>query len=237
MQPRNHVDTSVSPYSPASTSEFHTGVAPAVVGGRTKRDTQDAPLASNDQVAPPTSAARESRAAVTGRDDVGTTEATLWEGQTSGKSFLVRSVVCALFAAAWVVLAVATWGFGYSGLTILTWLFGAATLLFGLLTGLKIFRTIHSHNYRLTARRLFIRTGLIRRRIDQIELLRVKDVFVQQSLLGKWIGVGHVVILSSEHTLPRATLYGIDRPRHVMDLIWLRTRAELDQNTARVDQV
>ncbi len=114
---------------------------------------------------------------------------------------------------------------------------GAATLLFWLLTGLKIFRTIHSHNYRLTARRLFIRTGLIRRRIDQIELLRVKDVFVQQSLLGKWIGVGHVVILSSEHTLPRATLYGIDRPRHVMDLIWLRTRAELDQNTARVDQV
>ena len=237
MQPRNHIDTSVSPYPSASTSELHPGVVPAFAGGPTVHNPQAAPPVTDAQVAPPTSAARESKAALKGTDDVGTTEETLWEGQTSGKSFLVRSIVGALFVAAWVVLATATWGLGYSNLTILTYISGAAILLFGLLTALKIFRTIHSHHYRLTMRRLFIRTGLIHRRIDQIELLRVKDVFVRQSLLGKWIGVGHVVILSSEHTLPRATLYGIDRPRHVMDLIWLRTRAELDQNTARVDQV
>ena len=82
-----------------------------------------------------------------------------------------------------------------------------------------------------------MRTGLLHRRLDQVELLRVKDVFVRQSLLGKWFGIGHVVVVSSEATLPRATLYGIERPRYVMDLIWLRTRAELDNKTSRIEQV
>ena len=237
MQPGNHIDTSVSPYPSASTSELHPGVVPAFAGGPTVHNPQAAPPVTDAQVAPPTSCCPRVESGSEGngrcRHD---------RGDALGRSNLGQVVPGtidrgALFVAAWVVLATATWGLGYSNLTILTYISGAAILLFGLLTALKIFRTIHSHHYRLTMRRLFIRTGLIHRRIDQIELLRVKDVFVRQSLLGKWIGVGHVVILSSEHTLPRATLYGIDRPRHVMDLIWLRTRAELDQNTARVDQV
>jgi hypothetical protein len=237
MQPSNHADTSVSPYTSISTSELDSAFAPANVGGPTECETDDGPELTVDQSPAKPGAPADSPADVNRTDKVGATEETLWEGQTSGKSFLVRSIVGEAFTAAWVVLAVATWGFGYSNLTILSYAFGSVILVFWLLTGLKMFRIIHSHNYRLTTRRLFVRTGLLSRRIDQIELLKVKDVFVQQSLLGKWIGVGHVVVISSEMTLPRATLYGIDRPRHVMDLIWLRTRAELDQKTARVNQV
>ena len=96
---------------------------------------------------------------------------------------------------------------------------------------------MHSHHYRLSSRRLFVRTGLIRRRLDQVELLRVKDVYVTQSLMGTWLGIGHVVVISSEQTLPRATLYGIEQPRHVMDLIWLQTRGELDRKTSRIEHV
>lgn len=237
MQPSNHVDTSVSPYSSVSTGEHHPGAVPAYVGGPIESGTEDYPAVTVDHVTTTPSSANDSPADAHQTDEVGVTEETLWEGQTSGKSFLVRSVVGELFTAGWVVLAVATWGFGYSNLTILSYAFGAVLLFFWLLTGLKIFRVIHSHNYRLTTRRLFVRTGMLNRRIDQIELLKVKDVFVQQSLLGKWIGVGHVVVISSEQTLPKATIYGIDRPRHVMDLIWLQTRAQQDQKTARVEQV
>jgi membrane protein YdbS with pleckstrin-like domain len=237
MQPSNHVDTTVGRYSSVSTDELHSGFTPAYVGGPIESGTEEYPAVTVDLSTAPPSAVPDSPADEHQTDEVGATEETLWEGQTSGKSFLVRSLVGQLFTAGWVVLAVATWGFGYSNLTILSDAFGAILLVFWLLTGLKIFRVIHSHNYRLTTRRLFVRTGMLRRRIDQIELLRVKDVFVQQSLLGKWIGVGHVIVISSEQTLPRATLYGIDRPRHVMDLIWLRTIAELDRKTARVEQV
>jgi membrane protein YdbS with pleckstrin-like domain len=237
MQPSNHVDTSIPPYTTFSNGEVHSAVAPTYVGGPTAGDTEDYPEVTIDPSAAQPSAAADPEVDLNQTDEVGQTEETLWEGQTSGKSFLVRFLVGQAFTIAWVVLAIATWGFGYSNLTFLAYAFGSVLLVFWLFTGLKVFRTINSHNYRLTTRRLFVRTGLLRRRIDQIELLRVKDVSVQQSLLGKWIAVGHVVVTSSEQRLPRAILYGITRPRHVMDLIWLQTRAELDNKTARIESV
>ena len=132
--------------------------------------------------------------------------------------------------------AVATWVFGYSGLEFLAWSSGVVLLIFCFLTGLKLFRVMHSYHYRLTSRRLFVRTG-VRRRLDQVELLRVKDVYVTQSLISSWLGIGHVVVISSEQTLPRAVLYGIEQPRHVMDLISLQTRGEFDRKTCRVEHV
>ena len=150
------------------------------------------------------------------------------------------SCACVLGSAVtlvWIAIAIAVWGFRYENLTGLAILLGVALLIFWALSGLKVFRAIQSHHYRLTTRRLFVRTGFFNRRLDQIELLRVKDVFVHQSLLGKWLGFGHVVVVSSEQTLPRALLYGIDRPQFVMDLIWLRTRAELENKTSRVERV
>jgi uncharacterized membrane protein YdbT with pleckstrin-like domain len=147
------------------------------------------------------------------------------------------SVIGALFTIAWGGVAVATWGFGYSDLAWVAWPTAAVLLVFWTITAIKMFRVTHSHHYRLTSRRLIVRTGLLHRRLDQVELLRVKDVYVQQSLLGTWMGIGHVVVISSEHTLPRATLYGIEGPRHVMDSIWLFARAELDRKTSRIEQV
>jgi membrane protein YdbS with pleckstrin-like domain len=164
-------------------------------------------------------------------------EETLWEGRPSTKNYVVRVLLGGVLSIAWVVLAVATWSYGYSGLAFVAWGSAAVLAIFWVLTAVKVFRTTHSHQYRLTSRRLIVRTGLFRRRLDQIELLRMKDVYVHQSLLDTWLGIGHVVVLSSEHTLPRATLYGIEQPRHVMDSIWRQTRAELDRKTSRIEQV
>jgi hypothetical protein len=237
MSTGNQVDTSAPGYTQFSTGEVESVVPPPDLLNPAERKTGDDPEVTVTQSTGQKSVVGKSEPAASHTDEVGTTEETIWEGQTSGKSFLVRSIVGEAFTAAWVALAVATWGFGYSNLTVLTYAFGAAILLFWIVTGLKVFRAIHSHHYRLTSRRLFVRTGIMRRRLDQIELLRVKDLFVRQSLLGKWIGVGHVIVVSSEPTLPRATLYGISQPRKVMDLIWLQMRSEVDHKTARVDQV
>ena len=237
MSTGNHVDTSAPGYTQFSTGEVASAVPPPDLLNPAERETGGYPEVTVTQSTGQKSVVGESEPAASHTDEVGTTEETIWEGQTSGKTFLVRTVVGAAFTAAWVALAVATWGFGYPDLIVLAYLFGAAILLFWIVTGLKVFRAIHSHHYRLASRRLFVRTGIIRRRLDQIELLRVKDVFVRQSLLGKWIGVGHVIVVSSEPTLPRATLYGISQPRKVMDLIWLQMRSEVDHKTARVNQV
>jgi Bacterial PH domain len=244
MQSSNHFESTAPRYTPFSTSGLPSGSTATRLGEQVEGDTEDYPELTGDfppaqtAVGPDPNAALESKkAALESKDETIENEQTLWEGQTSSKNFVVRFLVGETFTIAWVALAVATWGFGYGNLTIPTVAIAVALLLFWGLTGLKLLRAIHSHHYRLTTRRLFVRTGLFRRRIDQIELLRVKDIFVQQNLLGTWLGIGHVVVISSEQTLPRATLYGIERPRYVMDLIWLRTRAELDNKTSRIEQV
>ena len=202
MQSSNHVETSTPRYTSFSTKDLNSGSAVTNRFGQVEGDTEDYPEIS-DELAPSQAAVLpDPHAARQLANETADDEETLWEGQTSSKNFLVRFVVGEAFTVAWGGLAVATWGFGYSNLNILTIRVGAVLLLFWALTGLKLFRAIHSHHYRLTTRRLFVRTGLLRRRIDQIELLRVKDVFVQQSLIGKWLAIGHVVVVSSEQTLP-----------------------------------
>ena len=73
--------------------------------------------------------------------------------------------------------------------------------------------------------------------MDQIELIRIKDVYIQQSMIGDWLRIGHVVLISSEHTLPKAYLLGVDEPRQLMDLIWHYMRLEQSQKTEEVRPV
>lgn len=134
-------------------------------------------------------------------------------------------------------LALATWSFGYTGLAWLTYGTGAAILAYGLTLAFKFFRVRRNHYYRLTTHRLFLTTGLFHRRVDQVELVRIKDLFVQQNLISVWLDVGTVVLISSEATLPKAHLLGIEKPQGVRDLIWRNSRAERDERTSEVHPV
>ena len=75
------------------------------------------------------------------------------------------------------------------------------------------------------------------RRLDQVELVRVKDVYLKQNIAASWLGLGHVFVISSEETLPQAILLGIEQPAHVMDLVWRTTRAERDRRTSEINQI
>jgi hypothetical protein len=173
-----------------------------------------------------------SAAASSGLED----EQTLWEGRYSAKNFLGRGVFNAALIVAWLALAAATWGFGYN-LAFLTYLTGGAVLLYCCLTGFKYLRARRNSYYRLTSRRLFLTTGIFQRRVDQVELVRIKDLFVRQTMVGSWLDLGTVILISSEPTLPKAVLLGIEGPQHVRDLIWHHTRLERDQRTSEVNHV
>jgi membrane protein YdbS with pleckstrin-like domain len=164
-------------------------------------------------------------------------EETLWEGLYSSKNFLGRAIFAALLAAAWVLVALYAWGFGHTNFTPVAYVLGAGVLGIWFLFGYKYFRARRNYHYRLTTRRLFLTTGILQRRVDQVELVRVKDLYVRQSLLGSWLDVGTVVLVSSEATLPKALLLGIEEPRRVMDLIWYHTRLERDERTTEVNRV
>jgi membrane protein YdbS with pleckstrin-like domain len=164
-------------------------------------------------------------------------EETLWDGRYSSKNFLGRATLGGIFVLAWLALAIATWGFGYSWLAFLTYTLGGAVVLYGCFTGVKYVRARRNHYYRLTSHRLFLTTGIFHRRVDQVELVRVKDLFVRQTLLGSWLDLGTVILVSSEPTLPKAVLLGIEEPQRVRDLIWHHTRLERDQRTTEVNHV
>lgn len=59
--------------------------------------------------------------------------------------------------------------------------------------------------YRIDQGRLFIRTGIIFRSEDEIELFRVKDVAVDFSIIQQMFDCGTIRIISSDHTGRRVT--------------------------------
>jgi uncharacterized membrane protein YdbT with pleckstrin-like domain len=60
--------------------------------------------------------------------------------------------------------------------------------------------------YELTDQRLIIRTGILSKSIDEIELYRVKDIRMTYSLIGGWVGIGTIFLISSDETTRRAPL-------------------------------
>jgi hypothetical protein len=164
-------------------------------------------------------------------------EETLWEGLYSSKNFLGNAIFAGLLGVAWFLIAVYAWGLGHANFSILAYVIGAGVLSYWLFIAFRYLRARRNHHYRLTTRRLFLTTGLLQRRVDQVELVRVKDLYVRQSLLGSWLNVGTLVLVSSEPTLPKALLLGIDEPRRVMDLIWYHTRLERSERTTEINRV
>jgi Bacterial PH domain len=167
-------------------------------------------------------------------------EETVWEGHYSGRNFIGRVIFGGVLVALWVVLLIYNWsrtqGNGGGG-TFWPLAGAVVVLLYWANLGYRYLRAHRGHHYRITNRRIFVTTGFFQRRVDQLELLRIKDVYIQQSMIGDWLGIGNVVLISSEQSLPRAYLLGIEDPRRIMDLIWHYMRLEQNQKTTRINAV
>jgi membrane protein YdbS with pleckstrin-like domain len=165
-------------------------------------------------------------------------EEVVWEATYSLRNFLGRLLVWSVITVGWFVMAIYTWGYDYSGLLVPTVITGIILAIVWVRLVTRILQAKLGHFYRLTTRRLFISTGVVSRERDQMELLRVKDVYTkQQSLLDRMLGLGTVVVVSSDKNLPTYYLPGVSDPKRVMDLIWHHARAEQDQRNVRVEGV
>jgi len=164
-------------------------------------------------------------------------EEVVWEARYAMKNFAGRLVVRTLLTVGWLALAVATWGYDYGNLLILTVIAGLILAAFWLSLIYRIIQARFGHHYRLSTRRLFVSTGLMRRRRDMMELLKVKDVYTKQTLFERWLSLGTVVVVSSDREMPTYYVTGVDDPKRVMDLIWHHARAERDRRSVKVEQV
>jgi uncharacterized membrane protein YdbT with pleckstrin-like domain len=73
--------------------------------------------------------------------------------------------------------------------------------------------------YRLYDDSLEIETGLVSRNVDNLQLFRVRDLRLRQSVLGRLVGVGDVSVTSTDQSTPHLTLRGVSQPRALYDTL------------------
>jgi hypothetical protein len=78
----------------------------------------------------------------------------------------------------------------------------------------------------LTRFRLFHEHGVVAREIDRMETIDIDDVTVRQGPVERMLGIGTIVIASTDRTEPVLYMRGIDNVTAVADLIDSTRRAE-----------
>jgi uncharacterized membrane protein YdbT with pleckstrin-like domain len=73
--------------------------------------------------------------------------------------------------------------------------------------------------YELTTQRLRVKTGVINRHTDEVELYRVKDFTVREPWLYRLAGCGDVILDTSDRTTPRVLLEAIENPHALRDAL------------------
>lgn len=141
----------------------------------------------------------------------------------SGRPVLQRRISARAFAGLHVLLVIVAAAIWVGGFTLkpdlgaaLIVLAGLAPLAIGLVaTWLARLAT----EYRVFEDSLEVQSGLVTRRIDNLQLFRVRDLGLRQSLLGRVLGVGDVALTSTDHSSPRLVLRGVADPREVYDTL------------------
>jgi uncharacterized membrane protein YdbT with pleckstrin-like domain len=88
-----------------------------------------------------------------------------------------------------------------------------------------------STRYRLTTHRLFRERGILSRRLDEMELLRVDDVAVRQNLVQRIFNVGVVTVIApTDKTDSNLELVGIENPIEVKEMIRTQVRKRRDRS-------
>ena len=87
--------------------------------------------------------------------------------------------------------------------------------------------------YQLTTQRLRIRRGILTRRLDELELYRVKDYVLEQPLLLRLVGLGNLTLVSSDATTPTVILQAIAGAEGVRELLRNAVQTERDRKRVR----
>ena len=91
--------------------------------------------------------------------------------------------------------------------------------------------------YALSEDRLFISVGFLNIRDDEVLLYRVRDIDTERSLFQRLFGVGTVIVMSSDKTMPNLVLKNIKDPVFVKELIHKQVEEMKIQRRVRVGEI
>jgi membrane protein YdbS with pleckstrin-like domain len=148
-------------------------------------------------------------------------EQELWRGSYSYKAMfgtilsavvitVVALVALVIFHAKWLVVIIVL------ACVALLWLIVGSTMLHRKL-GIR---------YRLTNQRFFLERGILRRVTERIEVIDIDDLQFEQNLVERMFDVGSITLSSTDRSVPKFWLQGIEHVQEVSDLIDQARRAE-----------
>ena len=98
----------------------------------------------------------------------------------------------------------------------------------GLSIALVLFLTVlykkYSILYRLSTQRLFLVSGLVSRRVEELELFRVRDIRVEQSIWQRILKYGRMTVFSTDASAPKFEMKGVPNPLKIKDAIRVHFR-------------
>ena len=93
--------------------------------------------------------------------------------------------------------------------------------------------TNRATSYELTSQRLRIYRGILNRRLDELELYRVKDYVLEQPLFLRLLGLGNLTLLSSDASTPTVAITAIAGAESVREKLRNAVQTERDRKRVR----
>lgn len=89
--------------------------------------------------------------------------------------------------------------------------------------------------YELTTQRLKISSGILNRKLEELELFRVKDYAMVQPLALRILGLGNLTMVTSDVSTPTVAIKAIPRVEEVREM--LRTAVQNERDRKRVREL
>ncbi len=91
--------------------------------------------------------------------------------------------------------------------------------------------------YRLSKDRLFIETGALTVKQDEVQLYRVRDISMKKSLWQRIFGVGTITVNSSDKTMPEIILKNVKDPFEVKEMLNEQVEKVKIQRNVRIGEI
>lgn len=91
--------------------------------------------------------------------------------------------------------------------------------------------------YALSEDRLFLSTGFLSIKDEEVLLYRIRDINTTRSLWQRIFGVGTVTVVSSDKTMPTLVLKNIKNPLDVKELLHTQVEEMKIQRRVRVGEI
>jgi membrane protein YdbS with pleckstrin-like domain len=78
---------------------------------------------------------------------------------------------------------------------------------------------LRSHRYKVSNQRILLETGVLSKRIDEVDMRTVEDIEFRQGLLERLLGIGDIAVIAADKGMGRFRLLAVENPRDVRELI------------------